>query len=111
MVMGEYLVSLLASDEVDDIVCAEVLLDVNDSLQGDHQQILTLDLRLGMQTVITVAAVILRISLSEIMQEHLPPADGRLSVGCGLYQELSPDILFCHRLSFHKLIQFLQVLI
>ena len=62
-----------------------------------------------MQTVVTVVAVVLRIFFTEIMQQHLPSADGRLGVCGRLSQQLSADVLFGYRLALHELIQFLQV--
>ena len=111
MVMGQDLISLLAGDIVDDIVGTEILLNVENGLQDDDQHILTLYLRLGMQTVIAISAVILWIGLTEIMQQHLSSADGGLGVSSRLHQELSPNILFSHRLTFHELVQFLQILV
>ena len=111
VVVGDNLVRLLTCDEVDDIVGTEILLDLEDSLQGDNQLVLSLDLRLRMQTVVTVATVILRIGLTEVMKQHLPSTDRSLGIGCRLNKQLTSDILFCHRFALHELIQFLEILI
>ena len=111
MMMSQNLIGLLTCDKVYDIVAAEVLLHRQDSLERCHQLIFCFYLRLWMQTVVTVATVVFRIVLSEIVQQHLTTADRGLRIGCCLHQQLSSDVLFCHWLSFHELIEFLQILI
>ena len=64
-----------------------------------------------MQTVVAVAAVILFIDLTEVVQQHLTTADGGLCIGSGLHQQLTADVLLSHRFAFHELIEFLQILI
>ena len=63
-----------------------------------------------MQAVVAVAAVVLRIFLSEVMQEDASSAYRRLGVCRRLLQELLSDVLFRHGLALHKLLQFLKAL-
>ena len=111
VVMRQNLVSLLTDDEINDIVRTEVLLDGEDGIERGHQLILRLDLRLGVQTVVTVATVVLVIDLTEVVQQHLSAADGGLCIGSGLYEQLTADILLSHGLTLHELIELLQVLV
>ena len=111
MVVGQDLVRFLTSDEIDDIVGTEILLDSEDGIENCHQLFTGLNLRLGMQTVVTVAAIVLGIHLSKVMEQHLTTTDARLCIGGSLHKQLASDILFCHRLTLHKLIEFLQILI
>ena len=109
MLVGQNLFCLLALYEVNDIVCAEVLLQCLHSLQHDDELLLSLNLRLRMQTVVAVMAVVGCILLTEIVQQHLTATDRCLCVGCCLSQQLSADVLFGNRFALHKLIQLLQV--
>ena len=111
MLMSQYLITLLTGNEVDDIVGTEVLFDGDDGPEHDLQGLLSLNLGLRMQTVIAVTAVILVVLLTKIVEQHLPTAYRRLSISSRLLQQLSADILLCHRLSFHEFLQFLQVLV
>ncbi len=110
MMVGQNLVGLLTGNKVDDIIAAEVLLDGQDRVQYNHKLLLSLYLRLRMQTVVAVAAVVLIVLLTEIVQQHLSATDRCLGIGGCLHQQLSTDILFCHRLTLHKLLQFIKVL-
>ena len=111
MVMGHNLIGFLSRDKVYDIIRTEILLNGKDGIQDNRQLFTSLDLRLGMQTVVAIATIILRIHLSEIMEQHLTPTDTRLRIGSRLHQQLTPDILFRHGLALHELIQFLKILI
>ena len=44
------------------------------------------------------------------MEQQFTATDRALGISLCLLQQLSADILFCHRLAFHKLLKFLQVL-
>ena len=111
MMVSQDLVRLLTDDEVDHIVGTEILLDGQNGCQSRYQLILGLYLSLRMQTVVAVAAVILRIDFSEVMEKHLTATDGGFRIGSSLYEQLSANILLGHRLTLHKLIQFLKILI
>ena len=97
--------------KVDDVFLPEVLLQHLDRLENHQKLLLPLNLLLGMQAVVAHSTVVLRIILSEIMQQHLPAADRRLGVGFRLLQQLPPDVLFGNRLPLHELLQFVQVLL
>ena len=111
VLVSQYLLGVTPRNKVDDVIAAEVFLDSQYSLQGDDQLVAGLDLRRGMQTVVAVAAVILGIFLAEIVQQHLSPANRCLGIGGRLLQQLSANVLLSHRLSFHKLVELLQVLV
>ena len=64
-----------------------------------------------MQTVVTVMTVVLGIFLAEIVHQHLTATDAGLSIRCRFCQQLSADILFCHRFTLHKLIELLQIFV
>ena len=64
-----------------------------------------------MQTVVTVSAIILFIGFTEVMQQHLSTTNRSLGICSGLNQQLTTDILFCHRFTLHEFIKLLQVLI
>ena len=100
-----------ARDEVDDIVCPEILFHFQNGRKYDLQGILGLLFRFRMQTVVAVSAVFHGIFLTEIVQQHLAATDRRLGIGSSLGQQLSADILLCHRLTLHKLLQFLEVFV
>ena len=104
------IVGATALHEVNDILLSEVLLHGSHRLQYNHQGILRLKLLSRMQTVVAVVAVLHIILLTEIMQQHLASAHRRLGVCRCFLQELSADILLCHRLVLHKLLQLSQVL-
>ena len=95
--------------KVDNILLTEILLDRSYGLKYNQESILRLDLRCRMQTVVTVMAIFLRIFLTEIMEKHLATANRRLCISSSFLQQLPAYILLCHRLVFHKLLQFPQV--
>ena len=111
VLVGKDLLGLAADDEVFDIVGTEILLDGFYHLQRQHQLVLGLDLRLRMQTVVAVATVVLVVGLTEIVEQHLTPADAGLGVGGRLLQQLAPDILFSNGLPLHELVELTQVFI
>ena len=45
------------------------------------------------------------------MKQQLSAANGRLGISRRLLQELSPYVLLCNRLAFHKFLQLLEILI
>ena len=111
VLMIHYVVGSTPAHEIYHIVRTEVFLDFLNGIQHDDQSILGLLLRLRMQTVVTIAAIILQVFFTEIMEQHLATADRRLGIGGRLGKELPTDILLGHGLAFHKLLQLLQVLI
>ena len=66
---------------------------------------------LGMDTVVAHAAVILRIILSEVIEQHLPAALAGLSVRHCLHQQLPANLLLRDRFSEHEFLKFLDVLV
>ena len=74
MLMRHDIIRSLSAYEVNDIVGTEVLFDHLHSLQHNQQRLLGLDLRLGMQTVVAVLTILLRVFLAEVMQQHLTAA-------------------------------------
>ena len=109
VLVGQYLFRLLTLHEVYDIVSTEILLQRLHSLQHDDELFLSLNLRLWMQTVVTVMAVVGCILLTEIVEQHLTATYRRLRIGSRLGKQLSANVLFGNGLALHKLIQFLQV--
>ena len=109
MLMVFLVVSSPAPYKVDDILLPEVLLQHLHRLKGYQKLLLPLDLLLGMQAVVTHFAVVLRVFLTEIMQQHLPPADRRLGIGFRLLQQLPSDVLLGDRFPLHELLQLVQV--
>ena len=65
----------------------------------------------GIYAVITVFAIILEIFFSEIMQQQLAAANGAFGIGCGFFKQLLANLLFCERLAFHELLEFLKVFV
>ena len=92
------------------MVCTEVLLQCLNSLQHQNQLLLSLYLRLRMQTVVTIVAVILRVFLAKIVHQHLTTTDAGLCIRRRLSQQLTANILLSYRLTLHKLVELLQVL-
>ena len=111
VVVGHNLVGLAASDEVDDIVGAEVLLDGQDGLEGDDQLVGCFNLRAWVQAVVAVVAVVFLILLAKVVQQHLPSAHAGLGVGRRFLQQLPPDVLLGHGFALHKLVELLQVFV
>ena len=62
------------SDEVDDIVGAEIFLDGLNGLQDNDQRLAPFHLHLRVETVVAAAAVVFGIGLSEIVEQHLASA-------------------------------------
>ena len=71
MLMSHDIIRSLSADKVNDVVGTEVLLDHLNSLQHNQQRLLGLNLGLGMQTVVAVLTIVLRIFLTEVMEQHL----------------------------------------
>ena len=63
-----------------------------------------------MQAIVTIMTVLLSIVLTKIMHQHLTTTDTGLCICGRLSQQLAANILLCHRLTFHKLVELLQVL-
>ena len=84
MLMSKHLVGLASCDKVDDIVLAEILLNGKDGLESHYKLFFGSYLLLGMEAVVAVAAIVLVVTLTEIMKQHLSSAHRRLGVCSGL---------------------------
>ena len=111
VVMAHDVVGCASLHEVDDIVLAERLLHGDDSLQHYQQRLLAVALHLRMQTVVAVAAILVRIFLAEVVQQHLASAHRCLGVCGSLLQQLLAYVLLSHGLALHELLQLLQVFV
>ena len=76
MLMSQDFLGLTPGDKVYHVVRAEILLQGLNSLKHNDQQVLGFYLRLWMQTVVTVVAVVLQILLAKVVEQHLTTADG-----------------------------------
>ena len=106
-----YLVGGSSLHEVDDVFLTERLLQRHDGMQHDEQCLASFESFLWMQTVVTIVAVVGGIVFAEVMQQQLAAAQRRLGVGGGLFQQLSPDVLFGGGLAVHELLEFPQVVL
>ena len=111
MLMGSNVIGGTTFHEVDEIILSEILLDGQHSLQDDEQSILGLALLFGAHTVVAVVAVVLLILLTEIMEQHLAPTDGRLRIGGRFLEKLTTNVLLSDRFALHELLEFLQILV
>ncbi len=103
--------SQFSNEHIDHVIGFELFLQSADHFEHGAQLLFSLDLFFRIQTVITIAAIILRIFLAEIMKEHLSTANGCLGISSRFQQELFSDFLFSNGFSLHKLLQFLQILV
>ena len=108
--MAHNVVGASAPHEVDDVRLVEVFLHRLDGAEHHEQRLRRLLGMLGVHAVVAIATVVLGISLTEIVQQHLTPTDRRLGVSLRLLQELPSDLFLCLALAVHKLLEFLQVL-
>ena len=109
MLMIFLIVGSSATYKVDNIFLPEVLLQRLHCIKNNKELLLCLYLRLWMQTIVTHSTVTLWIVLTKVMQQHLSTADRWFCISFCLLQQLTPDILFCNRLSLHKLLQLIEV--
>ena len=94
-----------AAQNVGQMVCLEVFLHGTDELEQCNQIILALELRLAVQAVVAVAAVLFRIYFSKVVQESLSAALVALRISHGLRKKLFSNLLLGHRLALHELLQ------
>ena len=47
-----------------------------------------------METIVAAVAIVFRIILSEIIEQHFTPANGRFGIGLGLVKQLTSNFLF-----------------
>ena len=66
---------------------------------------------LRIETVVAQSAVVLRIILSEIVQQHPAAAHAGFGVRHGVHKQLTAYLLLRNRLALHELFQFADVLI
>ena len=111
MLVRDDIIRGMTCDKVNHIVGTKIFLQFLNSKEHDDKCVLRLLFRLRMQAVVTIAAVILRIFLAEIMEQHLTTTNRRFGIGSRLCQQLAPDILFGNGFAFHKLLEFLEVFI
>ena len=104
-----HLVGLSAANEVDDVVGTELLFDGLYGGEYAAQFFRGFYLLLWVQTVVALAAVLLRVVLAEVFEQQSAAADGRLGIGCRFLQQVAADLLFRSLLAVHELLQFLQV--
>ena len=64
-----------------------------------------------MKAIVAGSAVVLRIILTEIIEQQLPPALVGFGVSHGFQQELFPYLLLGHRLALHEFLEFLDILV
>ena len=110
MLVCKYLISFSTHNEILNIILAEIFLDGQNSLKSHNQLILCAYLLFRMQTVITVATVFLFIILTEIVEQHLAATYGSLGISSRLLKELATDVLLSNRLTLHKLVKFVEIL-
>ncbi len=96
--------------EVDDVLLVEVLLDGLDGSQHTGQCVRGLDVFLRMLAVVAVAAVVLVVGLTEIVEQHLPAADIRLGVSLRFLKQLTANLFLVLAFVLHEFLELLQVL-
>ena len=107
--MCDDVVRLVADQDIDDVLRLEAFLDGIDDFEHQQELVASFHSFARMEAIVALAAVLGLVLLSEVMQEELASADGRLGVCCRLLQQLPTDILLCNGFALHELLELAQV--
>ena len=111
MIAGAYFRSFPPVQYILYIIVFKILLSVPDGLQHIEQFARGVDLLLGMEAVVAVAAIVLVILLAEVVEQQFAAAYGALGVAGRGFEQLAPDVLLGYRLPLHELLELLEVVV
>ena len=111
VLVGLYYGVGLSGKYIGQMVHFEILFHGVHQFQYCRQIFLALEELFRVQAVVAVAAVLLGVVFSEIVEQNLSPAPVGLGVGYGLQQQLFSYLLLGQRLALHEFLQFQDVLV
>ena len=97
-----YLGCCVTHHHVGNVFWLEALTQRDDRLDCCAQLLSSLYSFLGLQAVVTVAAIILLIGLAKVVQQRSSPAHRRLGIIARLQQQLFPDLLLGNGFALHE---------